>query len=116
MHDLKELLDRGMPKVEKVVCDQLLLHQFLTSLPNTISRQIRATGDVKTLDVAVKCSRLLMVLGDSGHTAAVVTDGFTRDAVEECMVPEFKEPPHIDYPECASPGLTKLVHEYKELF
>ena len=43
-------------------------------------------------------------------------DGFTRDAVEECMVPEFKEPPHIDYPECASPGLTELVHEYKELF
>jgi len=74
VHDLKVLLDWGMLKVEKVVCDQLLLHQFLTGLPNAISRQIRATGDVKTLDAVVKCSRLLMALGDSGHTAAVVPE------------------------------------------
>ena len=32
------------------------------------------------------------------------------------MVPKFKEPPHTDYPECASPGLPEIVHEYKELF
>ena len=43
-------------------------------------------------------------------------DELTRDAVEECMVPKFKEPPHIDHPECASPGLAEVVHEYKELF
>ena len=40
----------------------------------------------------------------------------TGDAVEDCMVPKFKEPPHIDYPECTSPGLAEIVHEYKELF
>ena len=68
VHDLKELL------VEKVVCDQLLLHQFLTGLPDTVSRQIRATGDVKTLDAVVKHSRLLMSLGDSGHAAAVLPE------------------------------------------
>ena len=62
-----------MPKVEKVARDQLLLHQFLTSLLDTVSRQIRASGDVKTLDAAVELSRLLMALGDSSHTAAVVT-------------------------------------------
>ena len=70
MHDLKGLLDRAMQKVEMVVCDQLLLHQFLTGLPDAASRQIRATDDVKTLDAAVECSRLLMALGDSGHMAA----------------------------------------------
>ena len=63
-----------MPKVEKVVRDQLLLHQFLTGLPDAVSRQIRATGDVKTLDAAVERSRLLMALRDSSHTAAVVPE------------------------------------------
>ena len=66
VHDLKGLLDRAMPKVEKVVHDQ---HQFLTGLPDAVSR---ATGDVKTLDAAVERSRLLMALGDSSHMAAVV--------------------------------------------
>ena len=31
-------------------------------------------------------------------------------------MPKFKEPPHIDYPECASPGPAEIVHDYKELF
>ena len=44
VHDLKGLLDWAMPKVEKVVRDKLLLHQFLTGLPDAVSRQIRATG------------------------------------------------------------------------
>ena len=61
---LKGLLDRAMPKVEKVVCDQLLLHQCLTGLPDAVSRQIRAAGDVKTLDAAVEHSRLLTASGD----------------------------------------------------
>ena len=45
VHALKGLLDWAMPKVEKVVRDKLLLHQFLTGLPDAISRQIRATGE-----------------------------------------------------------------------
>ena len=43
-------------------------------------------------------------------------DGLTGDTVEGCMVPKFKEPPHIDYPDCASPGLAEIVQEYKKLF
>ena len=43
-------------------------------------------------------------------------DDLTKDAVEEYMVQKFKEPPHIDYPECPSPGLAVVVHGYKELF
>jgi len=56
VHDLKGLLDRAMPKVEKVVRDQLLLHQCLTGLPDAVSRQIRVAGNVKTLDAAVEHS------------------------------------------------------------
>ena len=40
-------------------------------------------------------------------------DGLTGDAVEDFMVPKFREPPSI---ECASRGLAEIVHEYKELF
>ena len=32
------------------------------------------------------------------------------------MVPKFKEPPHINCLECASPGVVEIVLEYKELF
>ena len=32
------------------------------------------------------------------------------------MVPKFKEPPYINYLECASPGVVEIVREYKELF
>ena len=31
-------------------------------------------------------------------------DGLTGDAVEDWMVRKFKEPPHIDYPECTTPS------------
>ena len=74
VHDLKGLIDWAMLEFEKVVRDQPLLHQFLTSLPDAVSRQIRATGDVKTLVAAVEHSRLLMTLDDSGNTVAVVPE------------------------------------------
>ena len=49
LHELKQLLDQAMPKLEARAREQLLLHQFVAGLPNAVSRQLRATGDAKEL-------------------------------------------------------------------
>ena len=50
-----------MPTLEKNARDQLLLHQFLTGISDSVSSKIRATGDIITLEKAVEKARLLMI-------------------------------------------------------
>lgn len=71
VHDLKKLLEQAMPGLDKTARDQLLLHQFLAGVPDAVSRQLRATGETKTLDAAVVRARLLMTIDDHGQAAAV---------------------------------------------
>ena len=42
--------------------EPLLLHQFLTGIPESISRQLRASGEITTLDKAIERARLLMTI------------------------------------------------------
>ena len=56
VHKLKKLLDQAMPK--------------LYALPSTLSWQLRASGEVKTLQAAVDCTRLLMMHDEPCQTAA----------------------------------------------
>ena len=71
LHDLKRLLAQAMPNLESATRDQLLLHQFLAGLPTTISRQLRAVGEAKSLQAAVERARLLMAMDSQGQVAAV---------------------------------------------
>ena len=45
LHDLKKHLNAAMPNLKVSAWNQLLLHQLLAGLPNSISKQLRATGD-----------------------------------------------------------------------
>ena len=74
VHDLKKLLGQAMSNLDAEARDQLLLHQFLAGIPPVIGRQLRATGEAKTLEAAVERARLLMTLDDQAH-AAVVREG-----------------------------------------
>ena len=61
-----------MPEIDGLAREQLLLHQFLAGLPLTISKQLRATGDVSKLETAVERARLLLSLeAEQGDTASV---------------------------------------------
>ena len=71
VHALKKLLEQAMPGLDKPARDQLLLHQFLAGAPDAVSRQLRATGEIKTLDAAVARARLLMTIDDHGQAAAI---------------------------------------------
>ena len=51
-----------MPDVTGAAKEQLLLHQFLAGLPVSISKQLRAAGDVTRVETALERTRLLMAL------------------------------------------------------
>ena len=60
-HELKKLLGQVMAELtDDTVRRQLILHQFLSGIPEAISKQIRASGDVEDLPSIVERSRLLM--------------------------------------------------------
>ena len=42
-----------MPGLDKPAKEKLILHQFLAGLPDSVSKQLRATGEVLALDGAV---------------------------------------------------------------
>ena len=54
LHDLKQLLGQAMPKLEVNAQEQLLLHQFLAGLPESVSSQLQATGETKSLEDVVE--------------------------------------------------------------
>jgi len=65
-----------MPGLDKPAQDQLLLHQFLVGIPDAVSQQLRATGEIKSLDVAVAQARIPMTIDKHGQAAAI-TEGST---------------------------------------
>ena len=73
VHQLKQLLSQAMPDISNAVREQLLLHQFLSGLPQDVSKQLRAMGATATLAVAMQRARLLMTIEDQGETAAIST-------------------------------------------
>ena len=66
------LLDQAMPGLAAEAKQQLLLHQFLTGLPISVSQQLRATGNTKVLDQVVKRAKLLLVVQE--QTAAITSE------------------------------------------
>ena len=69
-----------MPNLHACTLEQLLLHQFLSRLPDTVSRQLKATGEMKTLQTAADQARIFMALDGPQQTAAVAS---STNEVEE---------------------------------
>lgn len=83
VHDMKKLLEQAMPNLEGTARDQLLLHQFLAGIPDTVSRQLRATGETKVLAETVERARLLMAIDVQGQTAAIADMPSEVDALRK---------------------------------
>ena len=62
VHELKQLLNQAMPEITAQTAEQLLLHQFLTGLPQEVSKQLRATGATDTLKTALERAKILMTV------------------------------------------------------
>ena len=74
VYHLKKLLDQAMPGMDATARKQLLLHQFLCGLPVSVSKQIRAAGDVKDIEKAIERARLLMTIEGEQTPVAAVTE------------------------------------------
>ena len=74
VYNLKKLLDRAMPGLERPARDQLLLHQFVTGLSDAISLELRAAGETRELEKVVERARLLLNIQDQEQTAAIATE------------------------------------------
>ena len=79
LHDLKRLLGQAMPKLEANAREQVLLYQFLAGLPESVSSQLRATGETKSQEDTVERARLLMTISSkSAHTTAAIMSSPTE--------------------------------------
>jgi len=50
---------------------QLLLHQLIASLPNSVSKQLQATGQTNDIDNVLERAHLLLMTDEQEHLAAV---------------------------------------------
>ena len=71
LHVLQRLLDQAMPEADAATRKQLLLHQFLNGLPNYVSRQLRAAGEISDLDKPLEQAKLLLTIEEQEKTAAI---------------------------------------------
>ena len=78
LHELRKLLAHSMLKVESSMRDQLFLHQFISGLPISIAKQLRATGEVKDINDSIQRARLLLSLKEhEKHSTAAVQPRIT---------------------------------------
>ena len=71
VHELKRLMDQAMPDADAGTRKQLLTHQFLTGIPDEVSKQLRAAGEIDDLERIIQWAKLLMTLEQSEKTTAI---------------------------------------------
>ena len=88
VHDLKTMLEHAMPDIDEASRTQLLLHQFLTGLPVSISCQLRATGDATDSNKAVERACLLMIIHEPvpSSAAASVSSSVEVEQLKEKVI------------------------------
>ncbi|KAL5493255.1 hypothetical protein EMCRGX_G014404 [Ephydatia muelleri] len=73
VHDLKKLLSLAMPGIEANAKDQLLLHQLMAGLPTSITKQLRASGEIKNFNDTVQRARLLLSIEEQHNGITMET-------------------------------------------
>ena len=83
VQSLKKMLQQAMPGLTKESRDQLILHQFISGLPSSISKQLRATGETKEIAKVVDRTRLLMAIEDEPVASVSTKDNDIRELREQ---------------------------------
>ena len=73
LFELKRLLGQAMAGLAKEARDQLLIHQFLVGLPESVSRQLRGTGDTKDLERLAERAKILITAMEQERVSAITT-------------------------------------------
>ena len=108
VHDLKKLLEQAMPGLEENARNQLLLHQFLSGLPEAASKQLRVGGEVKALDIAISRARLIMTVDEPGQNAQskMYASAFSNQSTGSEWWPMNETNEELDYYYCMPPYCT----------
>ena len=61
-HELKRLIDQAMPSADAATRQQLLIHQFLTSIPTEVSKRLQASGEIDDLEQLIQRAKLFMTI------------------------------------------------------
>ena len=116
LYELKRLLQQAMPELTADARKQLLIHQFLTGLPASLSRQLRASGNTADLDELVQRAKILMVVDGGERQTAAVHSGISEVSELKSQIQELtaqvealkvaqksdRNPPQCYY--CKQPG------------
>ena len=78
LYSIKQLLRKAVPGMEEDSREQLLLHRFLSGVPENLSRSVRTSQDITCVGEALKKVKLLMIYQNSDSLIAPV-----RPAVSE---------------------------------
>ena len=70
------MLKQAMPGASEDTRKQLLLHQFVSGLPISISKQLRAMGELNDLDAVTERAKLLMIIKEPQKIAVIQTNEF----------------------------------------
>ncbi|KAL5500252.1 hypothetical protein EMCRGX_G011777 [Ephydatia muelleri] len=89
VHDLKKLLSHAMPGIEANAKDQLLLHQLMAGLPTSITKQLRASGEIKNFNDTVQRARLLLSIEEQHSVVAVGSSGQGVQELEQRKLKPF---------------------------
>ena len=72
VHDMKVLLLHAIPGLDATARDELLVYQFLSGLPASVSQQLRKSGEANSLVRAIERDKLLMSINNESLPVAVV--------------------------------------------
>ena len=72
LYEPKWLLRQAMPELSGDARQQLLIHQFLNSLPVPVSRQLQAVGNTTNLEQLIKRTKVPMIVDHNSREIAAV--------------------------------------------
>ena len=113
-HKLKRLLEQALPSADGSTSKELLLHQLISGLPSSLSKQLRAGGQIDDLKTTMERTKLLKTLKEEpDKTAAIQTAEVTAlkdqisllsEQVAALSTKRTRQPGNVVCYRCHQPG------------
>ena len=71
LFELKRLLDQAMTRLVKKAYDQLMIHQFLVGLPESMSQQLQVIGDTGNSDRLPEKAKIMITAMEQERVSAI---------------------------------------------
>ena len=89
LHVLKQRLAKAIPNMDRNAREQLLLHRFLSGLPQQIAKSVRVSPEVNNTTEALKRVKLLM-LCQPEYSVAPIADKTSEEMAKDTKLDELE--------------------------